>query len=75
MTHDINLLRYVAPVEDHHKIRVLGLKGGALHMDSSLAAPGLVSDLSSLFGVQMERVQQGDSWVLIPAGGPKGDGS
>jgi len=66
VTHDINLLRYVAPPSRMEEVRVLGIKEGRVTLDANMASTSLADDLSALFDVPMTRVAHGDGWIFIP---------
>ena len=66
VTHDINLLRHVAPTENLEEIRVLGIKDGGIALDANMASQSLGEELSALFGVPMERVALSEGWIFVP---------
>ena len=66
VTHDINLLSYVAPAARLGEVRVLGIKDGRVALDSHMASEGLANDLGALFEIPMTRLSHGDGAVLVP---------
>ncbi len=72
VTHDINLLAHVGRAED---IRVLGMRGGRVTLDTRYADPELARGLSELYAADYAEFQDGSVrhfYVRGPAGAASG---
>jgi len=63
VTHDVNLL---AGLPDHGAVGIVGLKDGAIALESTLDAPTLAVDLSDLFGMTMRCLEHEGRRVIVP---------
>ncbi len=63
VTHDVNLL---AALPCHDRVRIVGLRAGALALESRLDSPSLPDDLSQLFGMQLRSFEHDGRRIIIP---------
>jgi iron complex transport system ATP-binding protein len=66
ITHDINLLTHLSPLERAADVRVVGLKAGGLDFSLSLTDPSLKSALESLFDMSLQLVEAGGRPYFLP---------
>ena len=69
ITHDINLLTQLAPVDRAEDVQIVGLARGAVEFQTCLSDTGLGEKLSALFGLAIATVERdGRRYFLAGAG-------
>ncbi len=66
VTHDINLVSFFG---DASRVRVLGLLGGRLEIDTHYSDPDLPELLSKLYNVEMLAIETADRRIILPQRG------
>lgn len=70
ITHDINLLTHLAPLERAKEVRVVGLAEGRIRFDNRLDDPGLGTALGALFGMDIATVERNGRRYFLTGAAP-----
>jgi iron complex transport system ATP-binding protein len=69
ITHDINLLTQLAPVDRAEDVQIVGLARGVAQFQTSLSDSGLGEKLSSLYGLAIATVERGGRRYFLAGAG------
>ncbi len=66
VTHQLNLVLQAVALEDHSRIRVIGMNAGRIEFDLKLSDPNLVESLNRLYQVEMAEFESHGQRLLVP---------
>lgn len=65
VTHQLNLILQGVAIQDHHRVRVIGMQQGQIRFDLKLSDQQLIESLNSLYGVKIRLFEQADQRMLV----------